>query len=75
MPAVKFFAGLDLKQKSSFLDGHYVKILFGLSYGNFLRTIMVLYGYVFRVAPEHVSWNTDTFILTCCIYFNLGKWQ
>jgi len=25
MPAVKFFAGLDLKQKSSFLDGHYLK--------------------------------------------------
>jgi len=22
MPAVKFFAGLDLEQKSSFLDGH-----------------------------------------------------
>jgi len=24
MPAVKFFAGLDLKQKSSFLDGPYI---------------------------------------------------
>ncbi|MBW2202059.1 MAG: hypothetical protein JRF71_14730, partial [Deltaproteobacteria bacterium] len=24
MPAVKFFAGLDLEQKSSFLDGHYL---------------------------------------------------
>ncbi len=23
MPVVKFFAGLNLKQKSSFLDGHY----------------------------------------------------
>jgi hypothetical protein len=24
MPVVKFFAGLDLEQKSSFLDGHYI---------------------------------------------------
>ncbi len=24
MPVVKFFAGLDLEQKSSFLDGHYL---------------------------------------------------
>jgi len=27
MPAVKFFAGLDLEQKSSFLDGHKLAIL------------------------------------------------
>jgi len=25
MPAVKFFVGLDLEQKSSFLDGHYLE--------------------------------------------------
>jgi hypothetical protein len=24
MPVVIFFAGLDIKQKSSFLDGHYL---------------------------------------------------
>jgi len=27
MPVVKFFAGLDLEQKSSFLDGHYIAVL------------------------------------------------
>jgi len=29
MPAVKFFASLDLEQKSSFLDGHYLKFSAG----------------------------------------------
>ena len=28
MPAVKFFAGLDLEQKASFPDGHYLGIEF-----------------------------------------------
>jgi hypothetical protein len=38
MPVVIFFACLDLEQKSSFMDGHYIKLLtniFDKEYGFF----------------------------------------
>jgi len=50
MPAVIFFACLDLEQKSSFMEGHYVIFTKPLIFGEFVKSQIhpVLGNYIFK---------------------------